>query len=321
MTATDSGADLQPRRQPIKAALRWLIPLVLLIVIGTLLAHELDTIDLPQMQRSLLAVPTWQVLGIAFLALSAVAFTGLIDVVVARWLALELSWHRLLALAFVANAVSNTVNLSGAVGSGVRLWGLNSHKITLPRSAALIGLQVLSLPLGLSVLILMSLAAGSLPITPGATTRWLAIAVLIAAAAYLPIFFVLTGQRRMMRWLPAGQPLPNLSLKLKLAGLSFMDWLLAASTLYACLYVSAVEVAAGPMLGSFAAASVLGLASMIPGGLGVFDGLMLLALTSAGYDQGAVLSGLFLFRIVYYLLPLLAGLGRALAWSAGACRF
>ena len=46
----------------------------------------------------------------------------------------------------------------------------------------------------------------------------------------------------------------------------------------------------------------------MPGGFGVFDGLMLLALTHAGYDSAAILSGLFLFRIAYYLLPLLVGL-------------
>jgi phosphatidylglycerol lysyltransferase len=62
------------------------------------------------------------------------------------------------------------------------------------------------------------------------------------------------------------------------------------------------------LLGAFAGASVLGLVSLVPGGLGVFDGLILLSLTAAGYDQPQVLSGLFLFRISYYLLPLFVGL-------------
>ena len=84
--------------------------------------------------------------------------------------------------------------------------------------------------------------------------------------------------------------------------------MLAASVLYACLFLSGAHVKPGPLLGSFAGASILGLVSMVPGGLGVFDGLMLVALTAGGYDQGAVTAGLFLFRIAYYLLPLLAAL-------------
>ncbi|EQD64417.1 membrane protein [mine drainage metagenome] len=47
---------------------------------------------------------------------------------------------------------------------------------------------------------------------------------------------------------------------------------------------------------------------MIPGGLGVFDGLLLLALSAAGVPVGAAGAGLFLFRVVYYLLPMLLAL-------------
>ena len=305
--APESAVD--PSRHWLRHLLRWLVPLVFLGIVGGLLWHEVDAIDLPQMQRSLLQVPTAAIILIGLLALFGVAFTGLIDWAIARWLAIGLPLRELLPLSFVANSISNTVNLSGAVGSGVRLLGLNARKVALPRSAALIGLQVLSLPLGLSVLILMSLAVGSLPMTPGTTTQWLAIVVLIGAAAYLPLFFVLTARRRLMGWLPKGQALPPVTLKLQLALLSFVDWLLAASVLYACLYVSGVSVKPGPLVGTFAAASVLGLASMVPAGLGVFDGLMLLALVASGHDQGSVLSGLFLFRLGYYLLPLLVGLG------------
>lgn len=291
-----------------RAYLRWLVPIAFLALVGWLLLRGISEFNLQEMQRTLLEVPTLSGLGVAALALFAVAFTGLIDLAIARWLGLPMPARELLRLAFVANALSNTLNLSGAVGSGVRLLGLSTHRIPLPSSAALIGLQVLSLPLGLSVLIVATLALGSTPITPSATTRWLAIGVLVAAALYLPAFFVLTSRRRLMRWLPQGSSLPPLRLKLTLAAASFVDWLLAAAVLYACLYVTGVHVKPGPMLGSFAAAQTLGLLSLIPGGFGVFDGLMLLALTSDGYESAAVLSALFLFRIAYYLVPLLAGL-------------
>ncbi|HEY0233301.1 MAG TPA: bifunctional lysylphosphatidylglycerol flippase/synthetase MprF [Dokdonella sp.] len=290
------------------AYLRWLVPIAFLLLVGWLVVRGINEFNLPEMQRTLLEVPTLPALGVALLALIAVAFTGLIDVLIARWLGVPMSAREVLSLAFVANALANTLNLSGAVGSGVRLLGFSARRIELAVSAALIGLQVLSLPLGLSILIIATLALGSTPITPNVTTHWIAIAALVAAALYLPAFFVLTTRRRLMRWLPRGMELPPLRLKLGLALLSFVDWLLAATVLYACLYMSGVHVKAGPMLGSFAAAQALGLLSLIPGGFGVFDGLMLLALTSGGYESAAVLSGLFLFRIAYYLLPLLAGL-------------
>lgn len=291
------------------ARLRVALPFVFLAMVGWLVVREIGSdFDLPQMQRTLIDVPTLPAIAVALFALSAVAFTGLVDVAIARWLGIKTRALDLLRLAFVANATANTLNLSGATGSGVRLVGLSALNVELGRAAALIGMQVLSLPLGLSILIIVTLAAGSLPITPSTTTRWLAIVVLVAAALYLPAYFVLSARRPLMRWLPKGHDLPPLKLKIALAALSFLDWVLAASVLYACLFLSGAHVKPGPLLGSFAGASILGLVSMVPGGLGVFEGLMLVALTSGGYDQGAVTAGLFLFRIAYYLLPLLAAL-------------
>ncbi|MEP6511238.1 MAG: lysylphosphatidylglycerol synthase domain-containing protein, partial [Dokdonella sp.] len=288
--------------------LRWSLPIAFLLLVGWLLWHGIDEFDLPQLQRTLLDVPTLASIGIAFLALVAVAFTGLIDVLIARWLKLDIPAREVLRLAFVANALANVLNLSGAIGSGVRLLGLSARRVELPLSATLIGLQVLSLPLGLSVLIIATLATGALPITPSATTQWLALGVLIAAAFYLPAFLVLTTRRRLMRWLPRGLDLPPWRLKLSLAATSFIDWILSAAVLYGCLYISGAHVKPGALLCSFAAAQTLGLLSLIPGGFGVFDGLMLLALSSGGYDNATIVSGLFLYRITYYLVPLLAGL-------------
>ena len=295
--------------QGVLARLRWLVPLAFLVVTGWLLWREVGTqFDLPEIQRTLLDVPTLPALAIALLALFAVAFTGLVDGLIGHWLSLGLHWRDYLRLSFVANALANTLNLSGAMGAGIRLMGLTSHKVHLPRAAALIGMQALSLPLGLSLLVVLTLATHSLPLTAGTTERTIAYLVLAAAALYLPLYFFLTTRRSLMRWLPHDLGLPPLRLKLELVAISLIDWVLAAAVLWACLWISGAHVKGGLLLGAFAGASVLGLASQVPGGLGVFDGLILIALKEAGYDPPVIVSGLLLFRVTYYLLPLLAGL-------------
>ncbi len=57
---------------------------------------------------------------------------------------------------------------------------------------------------------------------------------------------------------------------------------------------------------AFVLAMLLGFGSNTPGGLGVFDATMLLALPQFGTE--ALLAALLLFRLLYYLLPLGAGL-------------
>jgi phosphatidylglycerol lysyltransferase len=306
---SDSTAAANPVAKPsLLARLRWLVPLAFLALTGWLVWQQVGSFDLPGMQRTLLEVPTLPAIGIALLAIFAVAFTGLVDALIGRWLGLKLTLRDYLRFAFVANSLSNTLNLSGAMGSGLRLMFLSAQRVTLSRTAALIGMQVLSLLLGLSLLVSLTLITSALPITSGTAQKAVAAAILILSALYLPLYFLLTSRRSLMGWLPKDMQLPTLRLKLELTAVSFVDWLLAALVLYACLYLCGAHVKPGLLLGAFTGASVLGLVSLVPGGLGVFDGLILLALTNAGHEQNSIVSGLILFRIAYYLLPLFLGL-------------
>ena len=51
----------------------------------------------------------------------------------------------------------------------------------------------------------------------------------------------------------------------------------------------------------FVSATLLGFASHAPGGLGVFDAAMLVALWQ--FDKEELLAGLLLFRLLYYIVP------------------
>jgi phosphatidylglycerol lysyltransferase len=153
--------------------LRWCIPLAFLALVAWLVVREIDSLDLLAMQRSLLRMPLLPTLGIAALALAAVAFTGFIDVILARWLRLAVRGRKVFRLAFIANSLSNTLNLSGAMGSAVRLLGFVSMGVESSRAGALIGMQVLSLPLGLSLLVASTLLLGRIPaITASVAQGW-----------------------------------------------------------------------------------------------------------------------------------------------------
>jgi uncharacterized membrane protein YbhN (UPF0104 family) len=56
----------------------------------------------------------------------------------------------------------------------------------------------------------------------------------------------------------------------------------------------------------FVSATMLGFASHAPGGLGVFDAAMLVALWQ--FDKESVLAGLLIFRLLYYLAPFILAL-------------
>jgi uncharacterized membrane protein YbhN (UPF0104 family) len=56
----------------------------------------------------------------------------------------------------------------------------------------------------------------------------------------------------------------------------------------------------------FVTATMLGFASHAPGGLGVFDATMLVALWE--FDKEDLLAGLLLFRLLYYITPFVIAL-------------
>ena len=64
----------------------------------------------------------------------------------------------------------------------------------------------------------------------------------------------------------------------------------------------------------FVSATLLGFASHSPGGLGVFDAAMLVALWQ--FDKEDLLAGLLLFRLLYYLIPLCS---RSPFWARASC--
>lgn len=63
----------------------------------------------------------------------------------------------------------------------------------------------------------------------------------------------------------------------------------------------------------FVAALVLGFASHAPGGLGVFDAVLLVALDHLNREE--LLAGILVYRIIYYLIPLIAAIAAMLVYE------
>lgn len=104
--------------------------------------------------------------------------------------------------------------------------------------------------------------------------------------------------------------------------LACLDLSFAALVLYALLPDSAA-IGFTAFLGIYVMAVVASIVSHIPGGLGVFEAVLLLALPDVARDE--LLASLLLNRLIYYLLPLglaalLAASAEVRVWRAGASR-
>jgi phosphatidylglycerol lysyltransferase len=96
-------------------------------------------------------------------------------------------------------------------------------------------------------------------------------------------------------------PLPSGRLAALQLLLSSMDWALAGAVLYVLLPRGAAPFAV--VLSAFLAAQILGLAAHVPGGVGVFEGVIMLLLKP--YMTSVQLApALVAYRVIYYLAPL-----------------
>ncbi len=211
--------------------------------------------------------------------------------------------YRIAALAgFTSYAIGHNVGASVFTGGAVRYriysaWGLDAIEV-----AKLCFIAGLTFWLGNATVLGLGIAyapegASAIDQLPNWFNRGLAITALIVLALY--VAWVWTGQRVVGRdgWqvtLPGG-PLTLLQIGIGIVDLSF-----CALAMYMLMpdepHIGFVTLAV-----VFVSATLLGFASHAPGGIGVFDAAMLVALWQ--YDKEDLLAGLLLFRLLYYIIP------------------
>jgi uncharacterized membrane protein YbhN (UPF0104 family) len=143
----------------------------------------------------------------------------------------------------------------------------------------------------------------------------LVLAVLVAYVAWVWLAPRVIGRSNWEVTLPGGP-------------LTLVQIIIGIIDLGCCALAMYLLVPAEPSIGFvtlaviFVSATLLGFASHSPGGLGVFDAAMLIALYQ--FDKEELLAGLLLFRLLYYIIPFtlsLAILGvRELVLSIAATR-
>jgi uncharacterized membrane protein YbhN (UPF0104 family) len=99
----------------------------------------------------------------------------------------------------------------------------------------------------------------------------------------------------------------NWQVQLPNGPLTLLQILIGIIDLSCCAFAMYVLVPSDPKIEFidvaviFITATLLGFASHSPGGLGVFDAAMLIALWQ--YDAEDLLAGLLIFRLLYYIVP------------------
>ncbi len=85
--------------------------------------------------------------------------------------------------------------------------------------------------------------------------------------------------------------------------LGIADALCAGLVLYFCI-VPYIDMPFGVFIGLYVIANVAGVFSQVPGGIGVFESIFMVALPESA-DKASIFGALLAYRIIYYVLPLI----------------
>jgi uncharacterized protein (TIRG00374 family) len=91
----------------------------------------------------------------------------------------------------------------------------------------------------------------------------------------------------------------------------FLDWLFMIGVLYLGFLAVGYDVSPSVVIIAFSISIVLAVASFVPGGAGVLDGVLALSFDRMGVPVHDSLLPIFLYRLCYFLLPALLSLALA----------
>ena len=284
-----------------------LLGLLLFAAALWVLTREIRHLSIHSVADAIRALPPSAVLAaIGFTVLNYVILTGY-DQLAFVYIRRPIPKWQISMASFVGYAIANNVGFALLSGTSARYrfysrWGLSGQDIS----------RVVLFYSGTFWLGLISLGAWSLLFSPlkdvngvvePALTRAVGggLAAIAAAYALAPIYW-----RRPIKVGGAELSLPSAPLIGAQFILSALDWGLAAAVLFVLLPDPRPDFAY--FLGAFLAAQLIALVSHVPGGIGVFESLMILLL-KPWIDADAFLPALAMYRIIYYLLPLAIALG------------
>lgn len=289
-----SDAAVGARAKPWLQVSSWLVSAALIGLAAWLLHRYLGAIAWRDVASALARLPRDRLLGALAATTASFAMLALFDLLAARRVAPECPAPVAAFAGFAAHALSNTLGFHALTGGAVRYRVYATASLGAGDVARVIGLASLGVALGYVVL-----GALGLWLEPAVAQGWGRVAGTILAAMLAGALVWLARPRtlRLHRWT---LPLPGsgaAAVQMAIGGVEM------SSAIVAMYLLLPAEVAPSfvDFVPLYLAALIAGIASHAPGGLGVFEAILLGAFPAQA--RADVLAGLLCYRIVYNLVP------------------
>lgn len=294
----------------------WLVGLAILLAVVGVALHVSETAAFARLLEQ--AQPAWLAAAFVLQALTYAAQAQIWRSVV-RAAGKALPLGAAYALSLVKLLVDQALPSSGVSGSIVVAGALERRGI--PDEVAMAGIVVSSAAYLLGYIVALGSGVAVMTAEDRATAPVVGMVTLfiVVASAVVALEIALSGKPvrpqvrgRLRRWLePLERAAPTLSrnpaLLARATALQLVIVALDCLTLWALLRALGTAAALGPVFSSFMISTLLRTVSIVPGGLGTFEAVLVMTLHQAGIAVAPALSATLLFRGLSFWLPMLPG--------------
>lgn len=277
--------------------------LVLFLTALWVLHRELAHVHMSAVLEQFRAVSRGQIgLALLFTAVSYLSMTGY-DALALRYIGRRLPYPRIAMISFTAVAVGQNVGMAMISSGMVRLRMYTAAGLSAAEVAVIVGICTLTFGIGVTFVGGVALAfapaeAATLVQLSNTQARLVGALILLVLLIYMAWGMLRREPLQIGGWrIPL--PAPEVTFhQILLAGIDLCG---AAAVLYTLL-PGDLGVSYPHFLSIFLIAIVVGIASHVPAGAGVFETVLILALPDAPRD--VLLGAILAYRLIYYLLPL-----------------
>jgi phosphatidylglycerol lysyltransferase len=289
-----------------RSALRWIAPLAALLIFGAVVAvlhQELKQLHLHSVFERLHAIPRSNILAALGFTAASYLLLSSYDALALRYRRRFIAYARVLFTSFIAYAFGHTLGFAAFTGAAIRFRLYSTAGVTAVDVATISAFCSLSIGIGLTTLTGISLLvtpeqASSLMHLQPAWSQLVGLLLLSAIAVYGVWGSVSQSVVEIRGW--ALRP-PGPFITIVQIVLSVIDLSLSSAVLWWLLPAEA-HISFIAFVGAYALAVIAGIISHVPGGIGVFETVILLTLPDVPKD--ALFGSLLAYRVVYYLVPL-----------------
>lgn len=267
--------------------------------------HQLSRYTLSEIKEAILSVPARNIVYACIASFCGYVALSSYDFLALKYIGKKLAYWRWMFAGFIGFSVSNNAGHAIVSGGAIRFRLYSRWRVTASDIVKMVTFSGFTYLVACFFLIIIGFGCSPHHLgsdSAGYFVNWSL--VVFSAIGLLFYFWFSTCYRKPIVIKEVEFAPPGFKMALSQVIIGSIDILMASLVLYSILE-HFMDIPFITFIGTFIIAQVLGVYSQVPGGLGVFEVMFSNLLPDDDANQATIFAILILYRIIYYLLPLI----------------